>query len=244
MNLDDNLTAIIVAIIPVVGAIVLKYIEQQNNKTKPKQNKKDLFSWWFVLAALILGLILGYILWTPSPSPDRPLWTFDKNTEGWYPKDDPQDAATDVLWDGKNEALQMKFDFGQIDQESLTEIEEPRATFIRDNIHNLNWTGYKTLLVDIKNLNTEFLEMTFSVYVNNCFYEFSEYESIPTMDDWATITFTITSPKYKTCDSPEVLVPPIIFSDVQRFDLIVGTNEKNFATVNGTILIDNIRLQK
>lgn len=244
MNLDNNLTAIIVAIIPVIGAIVLKYMEQRKKKTKREQNKKEFFSWWFVLAALIVGLILGFIFWTPPPLPDLPLWTFDKNTEGWYPKYDPQDAATDVSWDGKNEALQVKFDFGQIDSNSFSGDEQPRATFIIDNLQNLSWSDYKILLVDIKNTETEFLELAFSVYVNNCYYEFDGYANIPPAEDWTTIPFAFTNPEYKTCNAPIGKVAPVIFDDVQRFDIIIGTNQKNWNKLNGTILIDNVRLQK
>ncbi|MFT3892740.1 MAG: hypothetical protein QM730_14005 [Anaerolineales bacterium] len=122
---------------------------------------------------------------------------------------------------------------------------EPRATVWADN-QNMDWTGYTKLLIDVKNVDAQLLEMTFSVYTGDCFYEFSGYKSLSENTGWETIEFPFTLPKYKDCNAPDSKTSPGNVVGIEQFHIILGTNADQASLKNEDhiIYIDNIRLQK
>lgn len=253
----NDLNAIIVATITAfgtafgtaLGAIAGKFFEKQRKKKSGVKFKGKSISFWLAIGAFlgaVIGLIIGlYLGWDRQPQ-DKILWDFTQGTEGWYYKPDAQDSSSDVSWDADKKALRAEFDFGQIDPSDLLSGEEPRATFIIDNLDD-DWTSYNNLVLDVTNLNPQLLEISFSIYINNCYYEFGGYKNVLPQQIRETISFKLADPQYKTCKLSDAFENPAVpFEKVRRFDIILGINlaPADWDRAKGAILIDNIKLQK
>jgi hypothetical protein len=242
---DLAVAAFVNAFISVIVKIFIDYLWEKGKTLW--QVIKD--KWRRNLLYAVIGLVIGPAgLILISGWYQKPLWTFDQSTEGWvYNTRNMKDASSDISWDAGTRSLRAEFDFGQIDLGTLSAGEEPRATFFIDNLDD-DWSGYKTLILNVANPNPLPLEVTFSVYIDGCFYEFGGYRNLPpNQTKSTTVTFNFTEPRYKTCESPYSFSNPLGPTDhIQRFDLIVGINvaPKILKQARGAILIDNIRLQK
>jgi hypothetical protein len=244
-NLDPT---IVVAGITVLGGILGKVVDSYLRKRTNTQGS-------FLSLPLIVGLLLGFVgglslgrisgaQRQPPQPPDTVLWDFNQGPGSWdYKDEDPQDASQGVT--GKEQALLADFDFGQSDPDQFDGNKQPRATFLIDNLRSMQWTDYDLLILDIKNETIPSLEIYFSVKVNDCFYESTDWTNLPAQTEWQTITFPLTTKSFKACDENELAFLPRLDA-VQRFDIIIGTNapEAEWDNVDGEILIDNIRLRK
>jgi hypothetical protein len=252
--MDIGWNEIIGVIIGAVVAWLLDFIKEQLTKKgivggehppelipgKYRVRNKALLMIGGGLVGLVAALVLVLFF-------QKPLARFEYSTENWVYAFDTKDASTDAIWDAREEALRAEFNFALFGD--VTGDEEPRATYIMDNLlgtSDRNWTGYQTLKLKATNLTSHPLEMTFSVFKQGCFYEFGDYQDLPPFET-KTITFYFMEAHYKTCELPLRFSNSLGSADeIQRLDIILGVNASlaNLSRVQGDILIDNVRLEK
>ena len=210
-----------------------------------------------VVAILFLG-VLGWLIVktfqpvssspnsiaTSQPVVEKILWNFQSGTAGWQAEaqksEKPEYAVANVSWDAP--ALRANFDFRQIDPKLLPAGIEPRATFFVKDFHE-NWAPYQTLKIDAVNLSPFAMKLTFTVFAgDNLWHEFGDYQNLPPGQS-TELSFDLNAHKYKTFYAPNSYDNShVIFDDVYRFDLIVGTSEASWNQVQGAIHIDKIWL--
>lgn len=251
-------TGFISAIFGALTSILVELFKEWRKKEKglvTKQEKHSVKS--IKKRSIIIGAFIGFIVGIlisqfinhSLKTVELILWDFDSGIKDWTYFSDPQDASKSVAPGEDAElstgVLVAKFNFAQVDLTALPTGMEPRATVWADN-QSMDWTGFAKLLIDVKNVDSQLLEMTFSVYTDNCYYEFSGYQSLSQKSSWETIEFPFTQPKYKTCNSPDSKSSPANVAGIEQFYIIIGTNADHASLENEvhSILIDNIRLQK
>lgn len=223
-----------------------KQKEHPIEKKKPGRKRTIIIG---AAAGFVVGILVAFLIVRFCNKNEIILWDFDNGIKGWTHFSDPQDASQSAAPGYDTElstgVLVAKFNFAQVDLNVLPAAIKPRATFWADNL-NMDWTGYTKLLIDVKNVDLQLLEMTFSLYTGDCFYEFSGYQSLSQDANWITIEFPFTQPKYKACNSPDRKTNPANVVGIEQFYIIFGT-DANLANLDNevhTLFIDNIRLQK
>lgn len=226
-------------------------IEQKERPIEGKEQKRKRIanSILGVIVGVAVGFLAAFLIVRFCNTSETVLWDFNDGIKDWTYFGDPQDASKSVDPGEDTElgagVLVVKFNFAQVDLNALPANMAPRATVWADN-QNMDWTGYTKLLLDVKNVDSQLLEMTFSIYADGCFYEFSGYKSLSQNANWETIDFLFTEPKYKTCISPDEKRSPANFVGIEQFYIIISTNadRANLENEVHSIFIDNIRLQK
>ena len=195
-----------------------------------------------IAAAITLGVVALFGRWQ-NQSNTKLLWNFDQGMQSWQPENQsdakPEAAALKVSLhpDGW---LQGDFDFGIVNL-ARSNAKQPRATYFVPVGHE-NWSAFRTLMFDVKNPSTHDLKVIFSISDSSCWYEFGRDKILP-QGQTLTLRFDLEEPGYKTCKLPENYenaAPP--FKDVWRFDIIFLTPENPWRLVNGSVLIDNVKL--
>jgi len=232
------------AIAALIGAVVSGTVDLVFEHLKGEFNGKSLIEiirniWWRIILYIGIGLTVGLLGWSLiDPLYQKPLFMFDQSTQSWEPLLNPTDAAIKTSWDLSAKALRAEYNFAQTDPNNP----RARATFYYDNFND-TWLGYRTFNLDITNPNPQQLEVTFSVDIDGCFYEFGNYRNLSPGES-TLVNFNFTEPKFKTCKSPTVFDQTLDpAKNINRIYLIIGTNESP-ADFDGNILIDNVRLQK
>ena len=243
LNVRELILAALVG--AVVSETVKLFFEYVKSKLKIVQPTPP-----FVIR-LIIGVVFGILMWIAlTPIFITPFWTFDNGTDNWIYTYNTLDASTGVNWDDDKKVLIAEFDFSQVAGNAGSGNRDPRATYSIDNLlpdWRHDWTGYETLKVDVRNTTGSPLEMTFSIFIDNCFYEFGGWNNLPSKAAYTTVVFNFTEPQYKTCISSDAFSNnPGSLDRVGRLDLVIGENvaPSQLSGVNGAIFIDNIRLQR
>jgi len=200
----------------------------------------------------IIGAAIGVAVWLFFLYPKfiTPFWTFDNGPDNWVYTYNTLDASNGVDWDDDKEVLIAQFDFSQVAGSVGAGNRDPRATYSIDNLlpdWRHDWSGYEILKVDVRNTTSYPLEMTFSIFIDGCFYEFGGWNNLPSKSAPTTVVFNFTEPQYKTCISPDTFSnPPGTLDRIQRLDIIIGENVAPgyLSDVKGAVFIDNVRLQK
>jgi hypothetical protein len=231
-----------------IGAVVGGAVDLGYKRLEAKLRNiplRDLLKsqWWrifiYLLVIFVMILLALFVIYRYQ---QRTLWTFDAGRQSWDPLSSPADAAMSTEWDLNAKALRAEYNFAQ----TAPGDPDSRATFYYDNFND-TWAGYKTFQLDVTNPNQESLEMSFSVDIvvddQRCFHEFGLYRNL-LPGERITVSFDFTKPMFKICTFPGSFSQPLDPTQmINRVYLIVGTNE-SAAAFKGTILIDNILLQK
>jgi hypothetical protein len=257
IELSDNFTKILVALITVLGpAIVagIRIVYREYRRmiqsppappTDPVILRKDLIRGIFIGLGIGVLFLIGIYLITRPPN-HMVLWNFKQSSQNWQPeklsKIKTNAAATGIGWDAQTKSLRGEFNFGV---PLLSPGEKARATYFV-NVPQKDWSAFRTLAFQASNQSTHDLHVTFSVSdsaCSSCWYEFGIAQPLPA-GQTSELKFDLTQPHYMTCQLTtggfNYAAPP--FKGVYRFDIIVAPEEVPTGDVTGSVLIKDVQL--